>query len=105
MTYNNSKHNYAATKITKELYKSGENISERTVGNYMKEMCVRAQCVKLYTITTKGFDLSNELQNILDENFNQEHPNVVSCVIATINKAKARCNLYEPLIIYSDRDR
>ena len=34
--YDESKQNYGAPKITKELRKSGEIISERTVGKYMK---------------------------------------------------------------------
>lgn len=117
-------------------------ISERTVSQYMKQMGIKAQWVKPYTITTKDSDFSNELQNILDEQFNPERPNAVwcsdityiwtingfvyltsimdlfsrkiiawtlsetlevSCVIETINKAKARPNIKKPLILYSDR--
>ena len=117
--YDNSHQNYGAPKITRELRKTGENISERTVGKYMKQ-----------------------LQNILDEQFNPERPNAVwcsdityiwtmegfvyltsimdlysrkiiawtlsktletSCVIETINKAKAKRSTELPLIIHSDR--
>ena len=35
--YDESKQNYGAPKIIRELRKSGEIISERTVGKYMKE--------------------------------------------------------------------
>ena len=35
--YNDSKQNYDAPKITKILQKSGETISQRTVGKYMRE--------------------------------------------------------------------
>ena len=35
--YDDSHQNYGAPKITKELRKTGENISERTVGKYMKQ--------------------------------------------------------------------
>ena len=77
--YNDSKQNYGAPKITKELCKDGEVISERTVGKYMKEMGLRAQWIKPYTITTKNSDLSDELQNILDEKFNPDNPNTVWC--------------------------
>lgn len=35
--YDNSHQNYGAPKITRELRKTGENISERTVGKYMKQ--------------------------------------------------------------------
>ena len=75
--YDESKQNYGAPKITKELRKSGEIISERTVGKYMKQMGIKAQWVKLWTITTKDSDFSSELKNILDEQFNPERPNVV----------------------------
>ena len=135
--YDESKQNYGAPKITKKLRESGEIISERTVGKYMKQMGMKAQWVKPWTITTKNSDFSSKLQNILDEQFNPERPNdvwcsdiiyiwtidgfvyltgimdlysgkiiawtllksmEVSCVIETINKAKARCNIEKPLI-------
>lgn len=140
--YDDSKQNYGAPKITQELRKSGECISERTVGKYMKEMGIRAQWVKPWTTTTRDSDFSNELHNILDEQFNPDRPNAVwctdityiwtfdgfvyltsimdlfarkiiswtlsetmevSCVIDTINKAKQRRNIDQPLIIHSDR--
>ena len=40
--YDESKQNYGAPKITRELRKSGEVISERTVGKYMNQMGIRA---------------------------------------------------------------
>ena len=43
----------------------------------MKQMGIKAQWVKLWTITTKDSDFSSELKNILDEQFNPERPNVV----------------------------
>ena len=140
--YDDSKQNYGAPKIAKELQKLGEVITERTVGKYMKEMGIRAQWVKPWTTTTKDSDFSNELHNILDEKFNPDRPNAVwcsdityiwtkegfvyltsimdlfsrkiiawtlsktmqvSCVIDTINKAKARRKIDLPLIIHSDR--
>lgn len=129
--YDQSKQNYGAPKITRKLRQKGETISERTVGKYMKEMGIKAQWVKPWTITTIDSDFSNELQNILDEQFTPDRPNAVwcsdityiwttdgfvyltsimdlfsrkiiawtlsqtlevSCVINTINKAKARRN-------------
>ena len=108
----------------------------------MKEMGIKAQWVNPWTITTIDSDFSNELQNILDEQFTPERPNAVwcsdityiwttdgfvyltsimnlysrkiiawtlsqtlevSCVIHTINKAKARRSIKLPLIIHSDR--
>ncbi len=140
--YDESKQNYGAPKIAKKLQQGGELISERTVGKYMKELGIKAQWIKPWTITTKDSDFSNKLQNILDEQFNPERPNAVwfsdityiwttegfaylasimdlysrkiiawtlsetlevSCVIETINKAKARRNTEQPLILHSDR--
>ena len=140
--YDKSKQNYGAPKITKELQKTGETISERTVGKYMREMGIRAQWVKPWIATTVDSDFSNQLHNILNEQFNPDRPNAVwctdityiwtyegfvyltsimdlysrkiiawtlsdnmevSCVIETINKAKARRNTDQPLILHSDR--
>ena len=140
--YDDSHQNYGAPKITAELRKSGEIIAERTVGKYMREMGIRAQWVKPWIATTKDSDFSNQLHNILDEQFNPERPNAVwctdityvwtrdgfvyltsvmdlfarkiiawtlsdsmevSCVVETINKAKATRDTDEPLILHSDR--
>lgn len=142
--YNDSKQNYGAPKITKELRKAGEKIAERTVGKYMREMGIKAQWIKPWTKTTRNSNFSNELHNILDKQFNPKRTNAVWCtdityiwtqngfvylncvmdmdlfarkiiawtladtmevstVVETINKAKARRNIYMPLIIHSDR--
>jgi transposase InsO family protein len=140
--YDDSKQNYGAPKIAKKLQQEGEIISERTVGKYMSQLGIKAQWAKPWTITTKDSDFSNELQNILNEQFNPECPNAVwcsdityiwttegftyltsimdlysrkiiawtlsdsmgvTCVIDTINKAKARRNTEQPLILHSDR--
>ena len=45
----------------------------------MKEMGIRAQWVKPWTITTIDSDFSNELQNILNEQFTPDRPNAVWC--------------------------
>ena len=140
--YDDSKQNYGAPKITKELRKTGEKIAERTVGKYMHEIGIKAQWIKPWTKTTRNSDFSNELHNILDKQFNPKRTNAVWCtdityiwtqngfvylncvmdlfarkiiawtladtmevstVVETINKAKARRNIYMPLIIHSDR--
>ena len=140
--YDKSRQNYGAPKIAVELRRSGEIISERTVGKYMREMGIRAQWSKPWIVTTRDSDFSKELHNILDERFNPDRPNAVwctdityiwtwegfvyltsimdlysrkiiawtlsetmevSCVIDTINKAKARRNTDLPLILHSDR--
>ena len=81
--YNDSKQNYGAPKITQELRKSGETIAERTAGKYMREMGIKAQWIKPWTTTTRDSDFSNELHNILDEQFNPERPNAVWCTDIT----------------------
>ena len=140
--YDKSKQNYGAPKITAELRKIGEKISERTVGKYMREMGIRAQWSKPWIATTKDSDFSKELHNVLKEQFNPDRPNAVwctdityiwtcdgfayltsimdlfsrkiiawtlsdnmevSCVLDTVNKAKARRNTDQPLILHSDR--
>lgn len=77
--YDDSYQNYGAPKITKFLKQKGEDISEKTVGNYMREMGIKAQYVKPYTITTIDSDFSQELSNILNEKFNPAEPNAVWC--------------------------
>ena len=81
--YNDSKQNYGAPKISQELRKSGETISQRTVGKYMREMGIRAQWSKPWIATTKDSDFSSELHNILKEQFNPERPNAVWCTDIT----------------------
>lgn len=81
--YNDSHQNYDAPKITRELRKAGETICERTVGKYMKQMGIKAQWLRPWTITTRNFDFSSKLQNILNEQFNPKHPNAVWCINIT----------------------
>ena len=81
--YDYSKQNYGAPKIAQELRKSGETISQRTVGKYMREMGIRAQWTKPWTTTTRDSDFSMELHNILNEQFNPERPNAVWCTDIT----------------------
>ena len=45
----------------------------------MREMGIKAQYVKPYVQTTVDSNFSEELQNILDEQFNPEQPNAVWC--------------------------
>ncbi len=74
-----SHQNYGAPKITKALRTENKEVAERTVGKYMKEMGIRAQYIKPYTITTVDSNFSDELKNILDEQFNPAVPNAVWC--------------------------
>ena len=75
--YDDSHQNYGAPKITQELHKQGETTAEKTVGNYMRQMGIKAQWVKPYTVTTIDSDFSTKLKNILDEKFNPDEPDAV----------------------------
>ena len=81
--YDESHKNYGAPKITQKLREIGEEISEKTVDNYMKELGIKAQYVKPYTATTTDSHFSSELKNILDENFALATPNAVWCTDIT----------------------
>jgi transposase InsO family protein len=81
--YDHSKQNYGAPKITRELRKNGELIAERTVSKYMHEMGIKAQWIKPWTTTTRDSDFSEELHNVLDEQFNPQRPNAVWCTDIT----------------------
>ena len=45
----------------------------------MRQMGIRVEWSKPWTITTKDSDFSTELQNILNEQFNPNRPNAVWC--------------------------
>ena len=77
--YDESHENYGAPKITQKLREIGEKISEKTVGNYMRELGIKAQYIKPYTVTTKDSDFSAKLKNILDERFSPKAPDTVWC--------------------------
>ena len=70
-----SKEIYGAFKITKILQSEGEKISEKYVGNIMRENKIKAHYIKPYTVTTKDCDFSSKLEDILDRDFNLEAPN------------------------------
>lgn len=77
--YNESKRNYGAPKIAKVLYKQGESISERTVGKYMRELGIKAQYIKSHPVNNIKTKKTQELTNILDEQFNPKTPDTVWC--------------------------
>lgn len=64
--YHDSYQNYGAPKITKSLQEEGFTIAERTVGKQMKELWIKAQYIRPYTVTTIDPDFSAELENILN---------------------------------------
>ena len=49
----------------------------------MREMGIKAQWIKPWTITTRDSDFSKELHNVLDEQFNPDRPNAVWCTDIT----------------------
>ena len=77
--YDESHQNYGAPKITEILRQEGEEIAEKTVGNYMRQMGIKAQYIKPYVITTIDPDFSSQLKNLLDEQFNPTAPDEVWC--------------------------
>ena len=77
--YDESHQNYGAPKIAKKLQEEGETISEKTVGNYMREMGLKAQWIKPWTSTTIDSDFSEKYKNILEEKFNPDTPDTVWC--------------------------
>lgn len=75
--YDGSHQNYGAPKITAKLHSEGETVTEKTVGNYMRQMGIKAQWVKPFTHTTINPDFNCQLKNLLDEQFNPDSPNAV----------------------------
>lgn len=75
--YNHSRQIYGAPKITVELHNLGIEIAEKTVGNYMREIGIKAIWVSPYKRTTIDPDFDTKLKNILDRHFNPEKPNTV----------------------------
>ena len=74
---------YGAPKITRELRKEGHTVSEKTVGNYMREMNIKALYIKPWTRTTVSRDFSHKLRNILKRNFNPSSPDAAWCTDIT----------------------
>ena len=77
IVYNESKQIYGAPKIKFILEKRGHFISEKTVGNYMRELGIRAIWVSPYKRTTIDPDFDIKLKNILDRKFSPNAPNTV----------------------------
>lgn len=81
--HHDSKEIYGAPKITRILQEEGENVSEKYIGNIMRENDIKAHYIKPYTITTKDCDYSNKLKNILKRDFNPQVPNEAWCTDIT----------------------
>src|SRR5690606_31594609 len=75
--YNESHQIYGAPKIASILQSRGHVISEKTVGNYMREEGIKAIWIRPYVRTTIDPDFDINLKNILDRDFNPTAPNTV----------------------------
>ena len=70
---------YGAPKIADKMRKKGDRISNKTVGNYMREIGIKACYIKHSIKTTIQPDLNRKLRNILKQQFDPEEPNAVWC--------------------------
>jgi putative transposase len=75
--YNESKQIYGAPKITSILRTKGHVITEKTVGNYMRELGIKAIWVSPYKRTTIDPDFDSKLKNILNRNFSPKSANTI----------------------------
>lgn len=66
---------YGAPKITQLLKRKGYDVSEKYVGNIMRELGIKAHYIKPYTKTTKDCDFSSQLKNVLNRDFSPNAPN------------------------------
>lgn len=75
--YHESHQIYGAPKIASILQSRGYIITEKTVGNYMREEGIKAIWIRPYVRTTIDPEFDVKLKNILARNFNPEAPNTV----------------------------
>lgn len=75
--YNESNQIYGAPKITEILRQRGYAVAEKTVGNYMKELNIRAIWVTPYKRVKIDTNFDSDLKNILERKFNPSSPNTV----------------------------
>lgn len=61
------------------MRENGDPISEKTVGNDMRKMGIRAYYIKHSIKTTIQPDFNRKLKNILKQQFNPKEPNAVWC--------------------------
>lgn len=75
--YHESHQIYGAPKIAAILQSRGHTISEKTVGNYMREAGIKAIWVRPSVRTTIDPEFDTKLKNILNRDFNPAAPNTV----------------------------
>ncbi|WP_330410847.1 IS3 family transposase [Lachnotalea glycerini] len=108
---------YGAPKITSILQEQGETISENTVGNYMREMGIKAWYIKTYIQTTiqsdityiwtySGFVYLTSIMDlfsrkiiawVLSDTLEAKH------VVDAIEKAKKKRHVNKPKVMHADR--
>lgn len=67
-------------------------MSEKTVGNYMNELDIRAIYYNKWIATTMGNDFSNTLVNLLERNFHTTAPILSGvAILPTFGRLKALC--------------
>lgn len=81
--YDESHQIFGAPKIRRELLKKGILISERTVTSYMQKLDIKACWVKKVKYISAKPDITCELKNILEQNFNPEKPDEFWCTDIT----------------------
>lgn len=81
--HESSKKIYGSPKITEELRKIGEKVSQKTVWSIMHEIGIKARYIKPYTITTHSEDYSARLENLLNRHFNPLKPDAAWCTDIT----------------------
>jgi transposase InsO family protein len=81
--YYDSMRIYGAPKITRELRKLGEKVSQKKVGQLMRLHGIKAHYIKQYKRTSKDSDFAKELKNILKRDFQPVAPNTVWCTDIT----------------------
>ncbi len=95
---------YGASKIRHELWKEGHIISEKTVGNYMREIGLKACYINPYTVTTIDPDFDSNLRNLFRKKYNPIQPNSIRCSDRTyIPTDEGFCYLTGIMDLYSRR--
>lgn len=74
---------YGAPKIAAKMRWEGDRVSDKTVGNHMRGMGLRACYRKPHTRTTVDSDFSSGLKNRLERDFHPESPNAAWCTDIT----------------------
>lgn len=72
-----SKRIYGSRKITEVLHKEGENVSQKTVSNIMKENKLYSKTVKKYKATTNSHHNLPVFPNLLNQKFKVDAPGKV----------------------------